>query len=419
MELFWLIVVLLILIGLVFVLMPLLVPTANKEMSTREDINKAIYLGKVEDLQADLDKSLLDQEEYEHALVDLQQTLLQDAGQQNNQEEVKQASSGGNIAIILSVALILPVSAVLIYQQISTGGYTNEIVQHQAQATSSQVQSMENAIATLEAKLKDKPDNVEGWKMLGQSYFVIQRYDDAKQSYIKALDLVNQADPELLVLTAEASAFSNNELFSAYEKSLLEKALTINPKHQRGLWYSGYAAYTTSKFTDAVDYWETLLTLVPKERPEVKESLLKFLNDAREKSGMPTVDEAMASMSQEESTQRTIKVSVQLNEKVNQQAQSGDTLFIYARAVDGPKMPLSLERLTVAKLPVTVILSKEKAMLPNMDIDTFDKVEVLARISKSGQAITQKGDLISNGVVVDFSQSSSAAVSLDINSVVE
>ncbi len=419
MEMFWLIVVLLVLIGLVFVLMPLLVPMDKKEFASREEINKAIYLGKVEDLQTDLEKNLLDQEEYEHALADLQKTLLQDAEQQDHREELKQPSSGNNIAIILSVALILPITAVLIYQQISTGGYTNEIVQQQAQAASSQGQSMESAIAALESKLKDKPDNVEGWKMLGQSYFVMQRYDDAKQSYIEALDLVNQADPELLVLTAEASAFSNNELFSEYEKSLLGKALMINPKHQRGLWYSGYAAYTTSKFTDAVNHWEKLLTLVPTERPEVKESLLKFLNDAREKSGMPVVDEAMASVSQEESTQRTIKVSVQLNEKVNQQAQSGDTLFIYARAVDGPKMPLSLERLTVAKLPVTVTLSKEKAMLPSMDIDTFEKVEVLARISKSGQAITQKGDLISEGVVVDFNESSSASVSLDISSVVE
>ena len=78
---------------------------------------------------------------------------------------------------------------------------------------------------------------------------------------------------------------------------------------------------------------------------------------------------------------------------MDEKAESNDTLFIYARAVEGPKMPLSLARLTVANLPVTVNLTKEMAMMPSMNIDTFDKVEVLARISKSGQAISQPGDL--------------------------
>ena len=404
---FWLAVIILILIGLAFVLLPLLSKKNKNAYVSRDEINKAIYIGKVEDLQSDLDRNLLDEEEYEHALTDLQHTLLQDA----ESEDTRQVHSGSNMLITLLVTLVMPVIALLTYQQVSTGSYTNNI--NEQQATSAQMQSIESSIATLEQKLKDKPDSVEGWTMLGQSYFVTQRYNDAKQAYIKALDLVNQADPEILVLTAEASAFSNNELFGEYEKSLLAKALAINPNHQRGLWYSGYAAYTTSEFSNAVKHWQALLTLVPSDRPEVKASLVQFLNDARDKAGLePLQDSAQVA-------QQSDKVSVQLNEKVNQNAASGDTLFIYARAVEGPKMPLSLARLTVASLPAKVTLSKEMAMIPSMDIDTFDKVEVIARISKDGQAITQKGDLISQPVVVDFSESSEAVVSLDINAIAE
>jgi len=412
---FWLVVIGLILLGLVFVLLPLLTKNNKNSYVSREEINKAIYIGKVEDLQADLERSLLDKEEYEHALADLQQTLLQDVDTEN--EEVKQERSGNNMIITLMLTLCMPVAALLIYQQVSTGGYTNDITEQQA--TSEQVQSIEDSIVRLEQKLKEKPDSVEGWTMLGQSYFVVQRYDHAKQAYIKALDLVSQADPELLVLTAEASAFSNNEVFNEYEKSLLAKALSINPNHQRGLWYSGYAAYTTSEFSNAVNHWQTLLTLVPNDRPEVKASLVQFLNDARKNAGLEPVEEATQVVQQDVSDQRKIQVSVQLNEKINQDAESGDTLFIYARAVEGPKMPLSLARLTVANLPVTVTLSKEMAMMPSMDIDTFEKVEVLARISKSGQAITQKGDLISQPVVVDFLKSNTATVSLDINAIAD
>jgi cytochrome c-type biogenesis protein CcmH len=410
---FWLVVIGLILLGLAFVLLPLLSAKNNTTYVSREEINKAIYLGKVEDLEADLERNLLDKEEYDHALADLQQTLLQDA----SIEEAKQLRSGSNKLITLLVTLALPVIALLTYQQVSTGSFTNDVSQRQA--ASSQVQSIENSIASLEEKLKDKPESVEGWTMLGQSYFVIQRYDQAKQAYIKALNLVNQADPEILVLTAEASAFSNNEVFGEYEKSLLAKALSINPNHQRGLWYSGYAAFTTSDYSNAVKHWQKLLTLVPADRPEVKASLMQFLNSAREKSGLSPLVEDKQVAQQETQDQRKIEVSVQLNESVNQNADSGDTLFIYARALQGPKVPLSLARLTVANLPAKVTLSKEMAMMPSMDIDTFEKVEVIARISKSGQAITQKGDLISKPVVVDFSQSNTATVMLDINAVAE
>ncbi len=415
---FWIITILLLIVSLAFVLYPLLKSRRNQVTVSREEINKAIYHGKVEDLQADLDKGLLDQDEYEHALADLQQTLLQDAQGAQGAEEKQDIKTGNNVFITVAMTIFLPVVVIVLYQQVSTGEFVNDVVEQQALA--SMPQSLENSIAMLEEKLKDKPDNVEGWKMLGQSYFVMQRYSSAKDAYIKALNLVNQSDPELLVLTAEASAFSNNELFADYEKSLLRKALSINPRNERALWYSGYAAYASADYPGAVQYWQSLLQLVPAERPEVKESLVRFLDDAREKAGLTPQNSAITVAENNEQEQaRAIQVSVQLNEKVNQLANSGDTLFVYARPAQGPKMPLSLARMTVSNLPVKITLSKDMAMIPNMTIESFDKVEVLARISKSGQATTQKGDLISQGVIVDFSQANTATVSLDIDSVVE
>ena len=417
---FWIVTVLLVVLGLVFVLLPLLRSNREGVMVSREEINKAIYHGKVEELQADLDKGLLDQGEYENALSDLQTTLLQDA--ETEQQQV--VKTGSNSLITIALAIILPVLSFILYKQISTGEFTNNVA-HQQQAANPQALSLEESIASLEQRLQEKPNNVEGWKMLGQSYFIMQRYDSAKQAYLKGLDLVNQADPELLVLTAEASAFSNNELFTEYEKSLLKKALAINPNHERALWYSGYAAYTSEDYSNAVGYWQSLLVLVPADRPEVKQSLVTFLDDARKKAGLNPSESPLeanastTSLEDDASEQRTIKVSVQLNQKVNAQVNSNDTLFIYARPAKGPKMPLSLARMTVSNLPTTVTLSREMAMMPNMTIDSFDEVEVLARVSKSGQAITQTGDLISQGVIVDFTQTQSAEVSLDIDSIVE
>lgn len=408
---FWVIATLLVFLGLIFVIVPLLRTQKNSNTS-RIEVNKAIYQSKVDELRSDLDNNLLDKEEYDNAVEDLQKTLLLDAEGQDQRE----INSGSNKVIVLLIAIILPLSSLFIYKNVSTKKSDEEIAA--LKSASSQVRTMQESILNLEQKLKENPDNVDGWRMLGQSYFVIQQYEQSKNAYAKAADLLNQADPEVLVLLAEASAFSNDQLFSDYEESLLNKALSINPKHERGLWYAGYAAYTNNNFQGAVDYWGELLKLVPADRPDVKDSLVKFLNDAREKAGMPELAESV-SESTEADTQRSINVSVQLNESVNEMADSSDTLFVYARAVSGPKMPLSLARYSVSNLPVTVTLTKEMAMMPAMDIDTFEQVEVLARVSKSGQAISQPGDLISTGVIVDFTKSNSAEVKLDIDSVVK
>ena len=408
---FWMIAALLVFVGLVFVVLPLL-RSQNKSITSRVEINKSIYQSKIDELRSDLDKNLLDHDEYEHAVEDLQKTLLLDA-EESDQKEVK---SGGNAIIISLLVVILPISSLFIYKEVSTKKSDEEIAE--LKTASSQVKTMQESILNLEQKLKEDPENVDGWRMLGQSYFVIQQYEQSKNAYIKAADLLNQADPEVLVLLAEASAFSNQQLFADYEESLLNKALSINPKHERGLWYAGYSDYTNSRFKEASEHWGELLKLVPADRPDVKDSLVKFLNDARSQAGLPALAESEV-VSDDADSKRSINVSVQLSEKVNELAESGDTLFVYARAVSGPKMPLSLARFNVSSLPVTVKLTKEMAMLPSMDIDTFEQVEVLARISKSGQAISQPGDLISTGVVVDFSQSNSAEVQLEINSVVK
>ncbi len=408
---FWMIAALLVFVGLVFVVLPLL-RSQNKSITSRVEINKSIYQSKIDELRSDLDKNLLDHDEYEHAVEDLQKTLLLDA-EESDQKEVK---SGGNAIIISLLVVILPISSLFIYKEVSTKKSDEEIAE--LKTASSQVKTMQESILNLEQKLKEDPENVDGWRMLGQSYFVIQQYEQSKNAYIKAADLLNQADPEVLVLLAEASAFSNQQLFADYEESLLNKALSINPKHERGLWYAGYSDYTNSRFKEASEHWGELLKLVPADRPDVKDSLVKFLNDARSQAGLPALAESEV-VSDDADSKRSINVSVQLSENVNELASSGDTLFVYARAVSGPKMPLSLARYKVSDLPVTVNLTKEMAMLPAMDIDTFEQVEVLARISKSGQAISQPGDLISSGVVVNFSQSNTADVQLEINSVVK
>ena len=408
---FWIIVVLLVLIGLAFIVYPLIASKQKENSISRIDANRALYHSKVEELQFDLQKGLLDQAEYDSSVEDLQKALLTDV----ETEESREQHVGKSIGLIAVVVVILPVAAVLMYKQFSTGSAVANIPPQQAQ--SAQAQTMQASIAKLEQRLQQEPNNGEGWKMLGQSYFVLQQYDKALGAYSKASELANHGDPNVMVLMAEASAFANQELFGEYENKLLSRALQINPSHERALWYAGYAAYTGNKFKDAAEYWGKLITLVPNDRPDVKTNLLKFLNSAREKAGLAIIQDEPATIASD--TRRTITVSVSLSEELRSRTNPDDTLFVYARAANGPKMPISLARFTVADLPTTVILTEDMAMMQNLTLSAFDQVQTLARISKSGQAITQPGDFIAQAASVDFTKSSNVNVSLTINSVVE
>ena len=409
---FWFIATLLIIFALAFILLPLLSTFRSGTTDSRTSLNRSIYQAKVSELKVDLESGLLDENEYEHALQDLQRTLLEDA----ETEDAKPVVSKKSISTVIAVSVILPLSAVLMYLQISTNPSPEELAQQQS--TLSQVQSIQASITGLEEKLKQNPNDFDGWVMLGQSYFVMRNFDEAKQAYMRASALVSNADPNVLVQIAEASAYSNGEQFGAYEKDLLDKALQIDPDNERALWYAGYADYTNLDYKEAVAHWEELVRQVPTDRPDVKASLTQFLNDARQKAGLPEESEATVS-GESVVTDRLIQVSVDINPKVSENTHPGDTLFVYARAVNGPKMPLSLAKITVAELPTKVTLSNDTVMIANMNLDTFEQVEVLARISKTGQATTQQGDIISKAALVDFSQSSAHEVELTINSIIE
>ena len=305
----------------------------------------------------------------------------------------------------------MPLSAILLYQQFTT--YIANDEYNEQQKLAQQAQTIQQSIEALEQRLQDKPDDLEGWKILGQSYVVMQQFDKAVGAYSQAAALSDYSDPDLLVLLAETSSFANDGVFGTIENALLEQALAVNPKHERALWYAGYAAYSEDDYQAAVAYWQTLLSLVPADRNDVRDSLNKFVADAREKAGLEAAPAEQAALA------RVLYVQVTVAQELAKNYQDSDTVFIYARAKNGPKMPLSLVRVPLSALPIKVELTEATSMLPNMNLRSFEQVEVLARISPSGQAISQAGDLISAAVSVDFSQDSEHELEVSIQRVVE
>ncbi len=406
---FWLICALLIIVALVIVLPSLLAKDAEADVD-RDQINRAVYDKKLLELAADYERDLIDQEQLQIAKADLQRTLIDDA------ERVKDRNlKVRNKAIPIIVTLTLPILTLIIYLQISNGLHSlDPEFQSEIQALQEgEMPSVDEAITSLEQKLKQDPSNLEGWIMLGRSYLITEKFKESVHAYTKANDLSNGANPDILVAYGEAQAYAAEQKFEKSTLSLFIKALKIDPRHERGLWYAGMASYQLGDFDAAIEHWENLMQQIPSNQTEVQSSLLVYVNDARKKAGLEATQVEQIAKQESESSGAKITVNVSLAENLRDKIVNSDTLFIYARAENGPKMPLALVKKTAGDLPATVTLDDSVSMMSGMTLSTMDRVEVIARISKSGQAIMQSGDIF--GTVTSVSTKQAETVDIEIS----
>ena len=279
---FWVICALLILVALIIILPSLLAKEAVADLD-RQKINRAVYEKKLKELERDRENDLIGEEQFEVAISDLKRTLIDDiAGQK---EKVLKIS---NKVLPIIIILLVPIAAILIYLKLNNGLISlSPDFQTQMQVDQQgQAQSVEKAIASLEQKLNDKPNDVDGWMMLGRTYLMLERFNDAVEAYRNANDLTNSAKPDILVAYGEAKVFAAGQKFDESSRALFDKALQIDPKFEKGLWYAGLSAYQLEDYEASIKYWETLMQQVPADQEQVKTALQVYLSDAKQKVGI-------------------------------------------------------------------------------------------------------------------------------------
>jgi cytochrome c-type biogenesis protein CcmH len=242
----------------------------------------------------------------------------------------------------------------------------------------------------LAEKMKNNPDDAQGWLMLGRSYKVLEQYPKAVDAFANAYRLLGD-QAEVMLLYADTIAYANDKNLVGKPTELIFKALALEPDNMTALWLGGMAKAQQGDAVTAKRLWKKLDALLPPgsdAQQEIQGLLAKIESEAPQASAQP------------EATQQAnvpglaIDVHVSLAPELQKSASPGDTVFIYAQALSGPKMPLAIVRKQVSDLPLTVSLNDTMAMMPNMKLSSFAKVKLLARISKSGNAISQPGDLI-------------------------
>ena len=323
---------------------------------------------------------------------------------------------------LLSVLIIIPLVSIPVYNYIGSSEAITATSQHAKSKSSTTTDqhapnmsdSMDNLIQKLANKLEQNPDNIKGWQMLGRSYMSMNRYNEAADVYAKLYSLVGD-DTSVLLAYADALAMSRDGRISGMPFQLVMTALKKEPNNTTALWLAGLGHSEQSEFKKAIKSWEKLLPFLAgnKQSENKIRSLIAQANS--QLSGKPIAQVIETPVKKNTTTSAFINVTVSLSAQFKDKVSPDDVVFIYAKASQGPPMPLAAARKRVSDLPVTVRLDDSMAMMPQMKLSAFSMVTVGARISKSGSAIGQSGDL--QGVIESIVLDGSKNIEIEINTV--
>ncbi len=365
---FWMAAGLLLLVALSFLLIPVLSGRHVQAEEDRTALNVALYQERVAELQGQQEEGVLSAAQMQSGRAEAARELLadtEDAGPVRNSRLGK--------ALPLLAALLVPALGLGLYLHY---GASDKV--ELAREFSQPPTSLADMTRRLERTVEAQPDSAEGFYFLARSYMAQERPGDAAKMLERAVALAGR-QPELLGQWAQALYFASNKQFTPQVQALTDEALKADPREATSLGLLGIAAYESERYQIAVDYWTRLLSVLPPQDPS-RSALEGGIARARENLGMkavPVVADAAR-----------IKVRVDLAPALKASVQPGDSVFIFARAVNGPPAPLAVKRITVADLPAQVELGDSDAMMPQLKLSNFAQVQLVARVSRAGQPTT-------------------------------
>ena len=388
---FWIAVFVLLALALAILLLPLMRAVRGQRAEHRQQQNIKIAREKKSQLQAQLDEAEIDQATYDSAYIDLQTSL---ALELDSDETDSEKAPGKWMAFV--VLLAIPTASVLLY--LTYGEY--RVIENpqlvtaapSQQAAAAPQMTLDEMTTAIKQRLKDNPEDAEGWFMLGRTLMSRQQYNEAVTAYQRSNDLLPD-EPGILFALADALAMQNNGKLLGEPEALLQRGLKIAPRFPNGLWLAGMAAEQRKDYEAAHRYWSLLLPLIAENPTSTREvqGLIAMLEER---------DPELAETSVSDSGPG-IKLLVDISAELKAKASPDTTVFVYAKAMQGPPMPLAVKKLQLGDLPVSITLSDDDAMMPSMKLSSFDQVVVGARVSSSGNPVAQSGDFYTEQEAID------------------
>ena len=409
MLVFWLLSSLMVLAALALVVPSLLRGRAARHAAPG-DANVALYRERIEELERERDRGEIDSDRYATLREDLERGLLSDVG---GREAERAAVGSPAPGMAVAVAVAVPAASLALYLWLgSPHGVESRTPSRDTAATTEGVPSVEAMVASLADRLANDPDDAQGWLLLARSQVILERHDAALPGFRRAHALLGD-EPALLADWAEAEAAADGNRFTAAALGRLERALELDPDHEKALWLGGFAAAQDGRADIAVARWERLLANQPPDSREasiVSELLARVRGMGSETATAASGETASAAPATTASETGTadgarIVVEVSLSPDLAAGTGDGEPVFVFARAPGAAGPPVAVARTVAGALPAVVVLDESSAMVPSRSLASVERVMVTARVARSGTVTRTAGDLEGTFGPVDVADS--------------
>ena len=367
---------LLLVLVLLLLLRPFIFP-AKSSATSRRQMNATIYREELDKLEAEHTAGVITSTDYEIAHAEMRQRLFQDTIEEDDREV---AGSSKKTAIGLCIFIVLFSSA--LYFSL---GDVVRITQINSEKPVTQ-EGVEKMVAEFAIKMEKDPGNLKGWAMLARSYRILGRDEDAAKAYARAGSFID-SDPQLLADYADVLASNANGSFVGKPSQLINQALKLDPNNMMALWLSGTASYNAGNYKAAVQSWEKLAQQLPPNTDEAR-AIQGSIAEARSKGGLTTSAPVA-------STGKGISGKIELSAELKSKIKPGDIVMVIARK-PGERMPVAVLKAPATDFPMSFTLNDSLAMNPSAPLSQLSEASIEVRISKTGMAKSESGDLISS-----------------------
>ncbi len=364
---------LLLVLVLVLLLRPFIFPP-KVEATSRRQMNAAIYREELDKLELEHSSGSINSADYELAHAEMRQRLFQDT----NEEDDRSVMGSSKITVISLCVFITMLSAGFYFSL----GDATRIAEKNTQQPMTQ-DGVEKMITVFAAKMEQDPTNLQGWAMLARSYRILGRNQEAAKAYERSGNFID-SDPQLLADYADVLASNANGSFAGKPLKLINQALKLDPNNLLALWLSGTASYAAGNYKAAVQTWEKLAQQLPPGTEDAR-SIEASIAEARAKGGLT---------SQANVSTKGISGKIEIAADIKSKVKSGDIVLVIARK-PGERMPVAVLKTSVSEFPMSFSLTDALAMNPSSPLSQLAEAAIEVRISKTGMAMPEAGDLIS------------------------
>jgi cytochrome c-type biogenesis protein CcmH len=395
MATFWIVATLMLLVALAFVLVPLLRTQAAAGPSARE-ANLAVFRGQRREIDDDVANGVLPAGARDEALRELVDRVDAEVPPTASQP----ATGKKPWLTALAATIALPALAIGTYLALGVPAAADPQLMARAspRLDDDQILAM---VESLAAKVRERPDDARGWALLARSMAALGRFPESVAAYEHLLKIAPR-DAQTLADYADALGMAQGRTLTGRPYELAREALTLEPKHRKALALAGTAAMDAGDFASATRYWETLASDLPtgsEDEAQVR-TLLAELRLKAAATGAPIAVPSGTPVQTPAPAQKSVSGSVTVAPEVAAKVNASDTVFVFARAEGGPRMPLAILRTSARTMPIAFALDDTMAMSPASRLSLAQAVRVEARISRSGDAKPQPGDLVGTSGVV-------------------